>query len=805
MGPFSISGSANDFRSNRQNLCLARELYEHLSLFNGKTMSNFNIKMAGYLLLLFLIVPALTLFASDNYPQLDISGTVIDVNTKEPVAFANVYLPSEKKGVATDENGNFALILKEKSSFPVLLRISHISYRTLTKTISESEVFSKLSLTFELQPGSEMHSPVTVMAHRVHSSPNDKLNIEQSVFLPIDSGQFLREAGNLSGVRKGGFGIDPVLRGLQGSRLNIRLDGLTTTAAACPNRMDPPTSHIRLSDIERVEIYRGPHALEYGPSFGGTINFVKQKPEPYTSLRYNGDLNAGLESNTGHRKTDLRLRSGTQLWNVLLSGGISATDNYQTGNETNVPGGFESYDYGVDVGVNVSESHRLTANWSQSFIRDADYPALMMDMAIDDTYKFKGGYSFDSITKNYISGISVDGYWSLVDHEMNNHSRSSFAMRDAVALAETETFGGKISLNGLHDSGTWTVKTNLDVQNVDGTRYVDIKMGPMAGNSMTYNLWQDVTVFNTGLYSGIDYIVDEWTFSGGLRLDLNIADSDNPAPRYADQDINSEHLNFSISLGATKPLNNTTTLGFFVGRGVRSPDVTERYLNYLTIGRDGYEYAGNPTLDPEINNQLDVVLNSDLGKFSIESTIFASYMMDYISATVNPEIQPVGMDAPGVREFENRGDAVFMGFEASVSYSIDRKYFATLNSSYTGAEYTNTNSPVAEIPPLEAGLILGGSFFDDMLTPEVAVRRVFPQTRFDESFGESRTPGFWLTDLTFRSAVFDQMLLSYGVRNIFDEAYYEHLNRRFNPGVNPSGDVLLEPGRRFFVEISVGF
>jgi iron complex outermembrane recepter protein len=51
----------------------------------------------------------------------------------------------------------------------------------------------------------------------------------------------------------------------------------------------------------------------------------------------------------------------------------------------------------------------------------------------------------------------------------------------------------------------------------------------------------------------------------------------------------------------------------------------------------------------------------------------------------------------------------------------------------------------------------------------------------------------------------DGVTLATGVRNLFDEAYYEHLNRQYNPGVNPSGDALYEPGRRFFAELSIRF
>ncbi|MDZ7757053.1 carboxypeptidase-like regulatory domain-containing protein [Rhodohalobacter sp.] len=330
--------------------------------------------------------------------QITLKGTVHSSDTDEPVIGAHIRIQNTDIMAVTDSDGIFTIRF-EPDSESISLRISHIGYRPTIETIQISDIQSGVSFQFTITPSSEMMSPITVLSHRVMSSPSNQMGTDKAAFLPVDSGQFLREAGNVSGIRKGGFGIDPVLRGLSGSRLNVRLDGLTATAAACPNRMDPPTSHIRLSDIERVEIHRGPHALQYGPSFGGTVNFVSHKSPDYIDFGLNGDVRAGIESNTGHQKTDARIQGGTESWDFLLSGGISSTDDYTGGSGVTVSSGFQSYDYGLEGGINLKPGHRLTAGWSQSFIRDADFPALMMDMAVDDTYKLKGGYEWQAFSK----------------------------------------------------------------------------------------------------------------------------------------------------------------------------------------------------------------------------------------------------------------------------------------------------------------------------------------------------------------------------------------------------------------------
>ena len=734
--------------------------------------------------------------------EVTIKGLVITADTNEPLSGVTIRVDSHSRSAATDLNGRFTLQIRTESD-EIRIRFTHIGFRQVSQTFSITELEHDLHII--MSPDMEILSPVTVLSHRSMRSPTMALATENSALLPIDSGAFLRDAGNASGIRRGGFGIDPVIRGLSGSRLNVRVDGMTTTAAACPNRMDPPTSHVRLTDIERIEIHRGPHALQYGPAFGGTVNFVSHKPELMAQTSLNGDFRAGLESNTGHRKTDLRLQGGNLNWDLLINGGISSTDDYKGGNEISIPAGFESMDYGFEFGTRLSQNHRFSVGWSQSFVRNADFPSLGMDMAVDDTYKLKTSYEWKVDEAGRVESIALNGYWSLVDHEMNNHNRDSFSMRDAVALAETNSYGLHLKTGGLLTSGRWSMSAGFDHQDVTGTRFVEFKMGPRMGERMAYNLWQDATITNAGFYAGNERYLGNWTLSMGIRADLNMADAKDPAPRFQQMDLSSQHFNLSFSGGLTRVLSENSTMGLFLGRGTRSPDITERYINYLTIGRDGFEYAGNPGLKPETNHQADLVFQSRQDRFRFETTLFLSYITSYISGVLDEQATPVGMDAPGVRFFENRGNTLFPGFEVDLSYEFIQNLYAAISASYTKAEYREDKTAVAEIPPLEASVSLGGSLFSGKLAHELNLRRVFTQNRFDETFGENRTPGFMLVDLNLSAQLLDGVSLAGGVRNLLNESYYEHLNRRFNPGVVSASEYLLEPGRRFFIELSVRF
>ena len=66
---------------------------------------------------------------------------------------------------------------------------------------------------------------------------------------------------SVSIVRRSGIANDIILRGQKKDNINILIDN-TKVYGACPNRMDPPTSHILTNNIESVEVIEGPYDVE---------------------------------------------------------------------------------------------------------------------------------------------------------------------------------------------------------------------------------------------------------------------------------------------------------------------------------------------------------------------------------------------------------------------------------------------------------------------------------------------------------------------------------------------------------------
>lgn len=75
----------------------------------------------------------------------EISGNVIDADSKKPIPFANIALKEVYKGTASNALGEFSFRV---DSLPIVLVITHLSYEPSEIVVSQAE-----SMTIELKAG----------------------------------------------------------------------------------------------------------------------------------------------------------------------------------------------------------------------------------------------------------------------------------------------------------------------------------------------------------------------------------------------------------------------------------------------------------------------------------------------------------------------------------------------------------------------------------------------------------------------------------------------------------------------------
>ena len=637
-----------------------------------------------------------------------------------------------------------------------------------------------------------------------------------------DIGDLLRSQPNISGVKKGGTGIDPVIRGFKYSQLNVQLNEGQKIEAACPNRMDPPTAHVDVDDIRAIEIFKGPYALRFGPNFGGVVHmhtWDEFRPEHFIAKV---TMVTGVESAWPGMKQNLGVFLGGKYVQFKLSGNYKKYGDYRDGNGNRVNSSFERYNYSFIASITPSDHHVITIANDRATGKNLDFPALPMDERLDQTLLHSIDYVYTNPGK-VLQGIHAKAYISDVNHQMDNKQRpisdTVVAVSDISALNSGYRAEASLKLAG----GSFHAGTDMENISKDGDRVKTFIQQPTMPVK-TEKLWDNAQITNYGIFAEFSRPFGRFVPVAAMRLDFNYADS-NPMTFenmqgitiYEEDQVESNYMNFSISAGTNWNISKEFMVNISAGRGVRSPDMTERFIILLPIGYDNYDYLGNPELKPETNYQADFSVTWNREKLGgIKFGLFYSYVDNYITGQQVPEslVKPQTKGVYGVKQFINLDHAWLTGFEleyrspakkpwqieAQAGYTLginpEAVHYIIDNGQVTGSE-TVANDPLPEIPPFESTLRFSWKFFNDRLVPKVTVRAVAVQNQISVAYNERKTPGFVLAGLSLYYKFNSVLEISAGADNLFDIAYYEHLNRN----MIGTTDNFYEPGLNLFVNL----
>lgn len=758
------------------------------------------------------------------------TGVVKDSMSNLPIAGAGVKVQPGNLTSITNDEGRFTFSNLKAGNY--VIRISHLSYgKTEKKIILNGN--EDIDLVFLLKKTS-IKLPEMVVIGKVDipftmtKSTINKIEIEATA--SRDIGDYLRKVPNISGIRRGGSAVDIEVRGFRFDQLNVRMDGGIRVEGGCPNRMDPTAAHVEMEDIDKIEIINGPYALKFGPAFGAYVSLTRQKPVPVKSGSF--EIHAqGLkayESNNNGEKEHLVINGGTDKLYFHVSGGKKDFGNYKAGDGTVIRSAFHKYSFLSELAYSPSVKHEFLASYYYSNAYNTYFPALRMDERDDLTQVMYLEYTGKKLSEN-INMVKFRIYRSDVDHLMDSKER-----QDADTMSASSHVDAIV--NGIAASTTIktgkksTFMTGIGFENTykNGIRDVTMYMQPpnLQGNvPVRTDLIMNAEINNAGIFGEYKNKFGKTDLIAALRFDYNFAGSKDTLKiikndvHYFD-DYKSKYLNFSFSFGIERPLYKDLVLGLALGHGVRSPNMLERYIKFLPIGWEDFDYLGNPQVKPEANNQVDLSLKyniPDFGTFQVNG--FFSYIDNYISSQVIPSTValPKSKGVIGVKWFYNEDYALMRGFEFIYNSPNSYKFGAQVTASYTrgtistGAGYTSNeqgqvtginevpDDALWEIPPLEANLTVHYLFFNGKFIPRANLRVVATQDYVSVSMQEKTTPGFMVADFGFMFRYNSILSISGGINNITDKLYYEHLNRR----ILGSSQKLYEPGRVFYINLFV--
>jgi iron complex outermembrane receptor protein len=745
----------------------------------------------------------LPFWSQADVPQ-RITGIVLDAVKKTPVSNALVYIEQSGESSETDDNGIFSIVVNDTT--PVVVEIVRLGYQPVWQTIDvRQSATSQLKIFLQESP-INVEEIVVVETATPFTLQNNVLAKEINENTPKDVGLFLKTQPGFAAIRRGGYAIDPVMRGFKYEQLNIQYDGGIKVTHACPNRMDPVSSHIRAQDIEKIEIVKGPYSVRYGQTMGGIINLIQKRPERSSTFITRTGAEIGYDSNGDSRMARAMLTFSNMHYDLFLSGGTQDVGNYQDGDGATVPSSYRVNDYLARLGLNFSDNQRLQLSWRQSFTRDVLHAGLPMDSKSDDTDIWSLDYRYQNISPK-VYALNAKLYGSHVDHVMNNFQRPNIRMVKAVADVQSDMLGGKVEI-GLMPTPKGLWYWGVDFQETEKAGFRNREVYMMNGTMLnppklfTDDIWQDAVLRNIGVYSEMRYTFSATrSFLAGFRIDRVSSRADSPAPQFISEYGNLGEQN-EITWGATLTLNQKlspkTDLQIAVGRGARTADITERYINHLTVGQDAYEYFGNPFLKPEVNYQSDVTLSYRQQLFTVSANIFYAYIDNYITARVDeslPRLYLPQSEPKFTRRFVNIDRARQTGFEFNLMLKPHALVLLRNTLSYTHATDLVSGDPLPEIPPF--AWTSSVRYNTQAFFIEGSLRLNAAQNRISKEFGERETPGFTVVNLLMGKQLAKFAELNFAVENLFDAAYYEHLNRAYN-NMSETG-VLYEPGRNFKV------
>jgi len=624
-----------------------------------------------------------------------------------------------------------------------------------------------------------------------------------------------KNSSSVSLLRRSGIANDIIVRGQKKDNIAIDIDGCCI-AGACPNRMDPPTSHIVTNNVENVEIIGGPFDVE---SFGVLSAKVKIKTkDPKEGL--SGEVNVNVGS-FGYQKETLSVSGGDSKVRVLLSGSTETGGQYEDGDgktlaeqlnskasttpsDPNYQDQYKDMDaFSKKTGtlklfVNPTDNSELRFGYMANRSDNILYPSSTMDANYDDSNVLSFGATIKNLS-DFSKELKLDTYKSDVQHLMSTEFRNSSASSTITdAYVETEMSG--IKIKNSFEAGFHKIDLGVDVSDRNWNGYKKIRT---ASAYIDQYFVPDVDTKNRALFGKMAVDLGNLNVETGVRYDSTnikankiaktMTTTDAWATTTADTD--KDYSSVSGNVLATYKTSDVLKVFAGVGQSSRVPDAKELYMA-------GGNNVATGNLEQTTNTEVDFGVDFNTVNFGLKTKLFHSSLKDYIyyqvsgtngatSKYVNTDAKIVGLELSGYKTFT---DTLSLDFGAS--YQKGKK-------DALGGGQTDTD--MADITPLKANLALQYDDSKHKATLEMVARKSW--TNIDSDNGEKKLAGWAILNTKYNHVFTKNFDLTIGMDNILNKTYaatntYKDLSLA---GTADGAILINEPGRYSYINARFKF
>jgi iron complex outermembrane receptor protein len=587
---------------------------------------------------LFLFVSIIT-FAQTS----DISISVSDAETNEPLLGATVYFEELEKGAVTDFDG--IATFTEIPNGNHIIKISYVGFKTIETTI---EVGTKKVFSFKLESGGNELDEVVIQSSRstrtVRKIPTriefigaEELS-EKAVMNPTNISMVLRESTGIqmqqTSLSSGNTNIR--IQGLDGRYTQLLRDGFPLYggfSSGLSILQIPPL------DLQQFEIIKGSSSTLYGGgAIAGLINMVSKTPdeEPALDIMLTQTQALGSTANVFYSKRNEKV-------------GISL---YGSGHYQKV------YDPEDDGFSNLPQTTSISFN-PKFFYYPSEETTFWIglngtydDRIGGDITKIESGengihqYTEENISKRLSSQAA---YETKIDSVSSLNIKNSISFFDRKLSIPDFSFDGKqtntfteINYQKASKKTDWILGANLYTSNFDEN-----------DNSQLQRDQTDVTygAFVNNIYD----ISDNWILETGLRADYNTDFGFFPLPKVSL--LYKNDSGFSSRIGG--------------GLGYKIPDIfTEEaefinFENVLAIDKSALKAERSYGVNFDVNYQTRL----------FETVGFSINQLFYVTAINNGLL--LNSTNNGLFTFENATDEILSkGLETNIKFTYkDFRWF----------------------------------------------------------------------------------------------------------------------------------
>ncbi|WP_313332473.1 TonB-dependent receptor [Sphingobium yanoikuyae] len=575
-------------------------------------------------------------------------------------------------------------------------------------------------------------------------------------------GETLEHQPGVSATSFGPSASRPVLRGLQGERVKMLTNSLSTVDVS--NTSVDHAVVVNPLLAERIEVLRGPQSLLYGSSaIGGVVNVIDKRiptaiPDEPVHVDAIGTYGSAADERSGAASVDVPLSGG---WVAHADGSYLKSDDVRIGGHALTPA----------LRDQALASSLLPAEDSEEAIDFAGNAAVKgkLPNSAAKTWTAGGGIAYIGDTGNI--GISYDHYDSLYGVPIrfatqpgDEQEAPRLSMKQDSVNLRTEVNGDGNVLDKVSLRLGYADYTHAELEEDGSVGTAFFSKGMEARLELTqakHGAWRGAT--GVQLFNRDFNVIGEEAFLpknsttqvgvftlqqldyGALKFELggryeHTSLTANP-PEDQEQFFAGKRSfdAFSGSVGASYGLTDSWRIGLNLSHTERAPAAEELFANGPHAGTQAYE-VGNPDFNLEKANSVEAILRGSGDNYSFEASAYHTWFSNFIYEDLTGEEE----DGLPVYAF-NQADARYYGFEVQGSLTLaklgDGKIVADGLADYVHANVKSVG-PAPRIPPLRllGGLAYQATKFD--LRGEV--ERVSKQDRVAEF--ETTTPGYTMVN-----------------------------------------------------------